>query len=91
MGNCEKEESETEPNDQLPLGMSEDVQLCHHCAHYPCLCLLLKVEMKIEALREGRKIKGKNYERGDEVGGITAEKIAPNLNCKSTPPTPQSG
>ena len=55
VGNCENEESEPEYNNHLLLGMDEAVQLCHHCANYPCLCLLLKVEMKIEALREGRK------------------------------------
>ena len=45
------EEEVDEPETNLLLEMT-DTGICGLCAHIPCLCLLLKVELKIKSLRD---------------------------------------
>ena len=60
--NLGTEESNSELEDLL-LDPDENIELCLYCAHHPCLCLLLKIEMKITAISEDAKNEkqGKNY------------------------------
>ena len=62
LSDLEPEDEALEDEEQLPdleLGLGEE--LCHGCVYVPCLCLLVKTELKIEALRGAVKSEqGKN-------------------------------
>ena len=80
--------SEPEPNidddDQRKIeedvGVGDEKEFCLHCAHLPCLCDLLKLELKILELERNTLKKTENQEHGrkeeekEEVNGRSEKK-----------------
>ena len=84
----EPEDEALEDEEQLPdLELGRGEELCHGCVYVPCLCLLVKTDLKIKALRGAIKNEqGKNYLSGDGGGGGgTLRTITSGPNCD--PPT----
>ena len=72
------DEVENEEENSPDLGLELVEKFCLDCVHAPCLCMILKAELKIEALRGAIK----NEEKGKKslsgrggVGGIQFRQI----------------
>ena len=53
------------PDPGPDIGLEEETELCDICVHRPCLCMLLKLELKIKILEEGRRV-GRMKEEDDD-------------------------
>ena len=81
-----EEDEETENGEEVPdLGQDQEKGLCLDCLYYPCLCLLLKTELKMKILSTHRDSEGKdNLIRLEGGGGedITSD-ISPLLLART--------
>ena len=78
-GTCEVEE-EGEKGEAEPAELEDLGEFCLQCVHRPCLCSLLRLEMRMEMLREAAKNQDKDSYKGAEEdeaepGEVVAEAV----------------
>ena len=70
-------EAEEEGEEPEPSELEERGELCLHCVNIPCLCLLVKLDLRIEMLRKLEKkqieVASREAEEGCEKSEVVAE------------------
>ena len=100
----EKAEEKQEIIEGLKLELEND-DFCLNCVYKPCLCILLKVEMKLDDLKktlmtpntaeERSKLEDEDQSKGRNliggVGEVTVQKLPPVLYCNNPDQQPNIG